>query len=471
MVGPYSIIDKLPSFENLVSSPSALWLLHVLEISVKCKDVCSMLLEFPSYPLIGTKNPASTWTPPFIAYNVPLGMNIPTTVGAVMRSFTDAERSINVKDGIMRKLYHMGITAAELTPRETFVEYKQSPREREKTKCYKICRFSCKVEKGSGILNVADPEGLKGIYFLPLSNIKNYLQSYDRGPDGLCELFLGRPIASNLSKVLSSDGEVERLIGDAVDVEESIFRYSLQGVVVLLDISGFGEACKIIRSQMGTFEVEGEDVESWFAQILSRHFGEELIKCGIVQFKITGDGFMASVPCEDATVFNTLKKILRCIIGIRKIVKKFDTKLSEYGGQLDLRVALHWGNYRYGRIASSFSLQPDFEGRVFTELARIEEGMKMINKGFINCKIYSEIKKIKNCCKDRSSVKKIERLLLKYGPVQKGKMKSARVAISSTLMELCSDKLKIIGDINYCGRKKLQVKEKQCDFALFGFDD
>ena len=376
MSGHY-ILDDFPDEHELPEVPAQLWLILTLEIIISDTHGKSMLLIYPSYSLTETEHPVPVtegyWTPPFFGYPVELGFKTPDTVGAVKKRFQ--EYNIDKSKVIGELAYVMGLPNPEIEESKSFIELKRSPRTPNLWKCFKILRFTCTKLGTRGRRNLADPECRKGYVFLPIDNLDKVLKErYSLGHERAESLFLSKPLISNLDYVLKLPQSLSQLKATAISIESKYFRFDEEGIVICADLAGYGSACKYAIEKMHSFTESGTDIATYFRESVGSLFYMFLASVGVSQIQMAGDGFIAAIPKRhfiNNDIKTTLMSFMNAYLNMIDKIDEFNQAIADQSKRVGSRLALHYGNYRYGRIALSRSISADFDGGSIIEVARL----------------------------------------------------------------------------------------------------
>ncbi|HBB18401.1 MAG TPA: hypothetical protein DCZ97_15900 [Syntrophus sp. (in: bacteria)] len=385
----YYILDERPDSDGLAVVPTQLWLLLTLEVAISDAHGESLLLTYPSYTLEGREEDGPLvegyWTPPFFGFPVDLGFRAPDTVGAVRMRFQEHENAIDMRKSIDELAYVMGLPNPEIVNTGSFIELKRSPRSPELWKCYKIQRFTCTKLGPRGRRNLADPECRKGYVFLPLNDMDSVLTSRQSERHGRTErCFLSKPLISNLDFVLGSPERLSNLRANAIPLAPKDFRHEEEGLLICTDLAGYGTACRYAVEHMHSFTETGVSIATYFRESVACLFYRFLSQIGISQVHTAGDGLIAAIPkrhFENAGLDATLHTFFQQYRTMLHEVEKFNHAIGEESKKVGSRLALHYGSYRYGRIALSRSISSDFDGAAIIEVARLEGALREHIKG------------------------------------------------------------------------------------------
>lgn len=375
----YIDLSNKPETFCVPAAPSFYYLIYSLECVVRDSTDSYLLLNYSTYALDNGGIKECIWAPPFFACHAPAPLLGGRDVGHIKEAFGNVEKSIAEDEEIQRRLYILGAVGARVQYLGEILEYKQSPREPERMKCYKIKRYAVSVSDELGLLNIVDPENLRGHTFLPLNRLDEVLRS--RATDGSNSeyWFKGKPLASHLCRLLERGDERQRWLARAINVPGRLFQFSERGLLVRFDISGYGATCDYIRSNMGTFEQTGVEVEQWFNGALYKLFLASLARAGVSRLRLEGDGFLFSMPeaqYPEGSLVKAIETVLRILAELRGSLGRFNSSIRDSSRWVSGRAAVTVGEYRYGRIGELFSSGAEWEGPGITAVARLEQALR-----------------------------------------------------------------------------------------------
>lgn len=381
----YEILDNLPATHYISPPPAQLWLLLTLEIVVRDDHGNGLLLIYPSYSLPSQEKDTSMaeghWAPPFLAYPISMAYVSPNTVGTIKELFQDFEKTIQAEKEIFHLAYLLGLPDPQIRPAGSFIELKKSPRMPEMIKCYKIIRFACLGMGNLGLKNISDPECRKGHVFLPLDDLKKSSWSY-----------ISKPLMTNVRHILSQQGAVEGMKAHAIKLASNEFVVNEKGILVCIDLSGYGTASKYAMEQMHTFSKNGSKIAEEFRDSVAVLFYKLLVRIGVSQVHMAGDGLICAIPVRhfiNGSSEKTYKNLMLHYMSLLKEIGKLNKFIKNSDKKLGSRIALHFGSYRYGRIAGIRSFSSDFEGSNIIEVARLEVALREYVKGPVSHSVKS----------------------------------------------------------------------------------
>lgn len=382
----YEIIDSgTPDEWRLTVPPAQVWVISTLEITVH-QDAGRphLLLTFPSYSFgTGAEHDEGYWSTPFVAYPVDTSYSPPTTVGSLRRRIDLTMAGRNTEAEINHLAYLLGLRDTAVTPLGDFLELKVSPRTPALVKAYQIIRYGLSSVDEACLRNIADPDLRRGYVFLPLIGSGDTVhQRYSEAHQRVEQWFLGKPLMSNIQHVLGTPGLRGKLESLAVSLPRDLFARRESGLLVAVDLAGYGTALKYAREQMHSFGSDTNSIQAAFRKSIGTYFDRMLGRLGAMQVQTAGDGFVAAFP---ARVFHNLAGLVADLLAQwRQLVGeigRLNLEIREEGLRVGSRMALHFGEYEYGRIGGITSFVPAFDGASIVEVARLEQGMADAMRG------------------------------------------------------------------------------------------
>ncbi|RNH98592.1 hypothetical protein EEZ25_26180 [Micromonospora aurantiaca] len=369
----YHLLDDLPDDHPLTPRPVQIWILLTVEIVVRTPVGRFLVAKQPYYS--DAADPESlfegAWAPPFVGVPVPQRYDIAGTPRILRSRFAEVEEDIRPIELIQQFLYEMGVENPSIEERQPFVEIKSSPRNPHVVKAYKIRRFAVHSDLSTSKSNLADPDGRKGFVFIPLDDLDRYV-TRGKADDGKpVWMFLGLPLMTNLATVLSAPAEINRLKSSAIEIGSEYFFHDQYGLVLVLDLSGYGRTVRYVAENMNSLDAGGRELADFFRARLAQWFAELLAAIGARQIQHAGDGFVCALNRADAPALKALGAELR----------KFQDRIEQISAhlpdeyQLGTRFAVHAGNYRYGRVGSALSAVPGFDGETVVTAVRLEQAL------------------------------------------------------------------------------------------------
>lgn len=382
----YEILDKYPRDHVLPCVPVQAYVLVSLEVCVADHNGESLLVVYPSYRMPAGDTPGASaencdgfWTPPFVALNVELGISRPETVGDVFDLFSRYNDSF-LENEATRLAYLMGFTGPKLAYRGHITELKRSGRTPEHTKCYRTHRFGVERLGRLGRRNLADPECRKGYVYLPLPNISESFKerySYEHGRSQ--SYYLGKPIATNLASLLVNKAELENIRATAVSLNNSDFVYEEEGILVSMDLAGYGRAAEYAKDNMHSFAEDGGHAATRMRRTVNELFYAVVNSLETTQMQIAGDGLVFAVArryFRDRSMESALNDILHSYVWTVRGLEIMNACIRSSGSRLGSRIAISYGRYNWGRISGTTSQRADFDGDDVIGVVRLESAVR-----------------------------------------------------------------------------------------------
>ena len=374
----YEIIDSGTPDRRLTVPPAQVWVISTLEITVhQDQGRPHLLLTFPSYPLgTGAEHDEGYWSTPFVAYPVNMGYGPPTTVASLRRQIDRTMAGKDPDGDISQLAYLLGLRDTTMTPLGEFIELKVSPRTPDLVKAFKFVRHGLSTVDEACLRNIADPDLRRGYVFLPLDQSGYLRQRHSDVHRRDEQWFLGKPLMSNIQHVVATPGLRATLASSSIGLPRDLFARKENGLLVAVDLAGYGTALKYAREQMHSFGSEANSIQAAFRKSIGTHFDRMLGQLGAMQVQTAGDGFVAAFPVR---VFGDIARLVaelmaqwRRFVGGIGVLNK---EIREDGLRVGSRMALHFGEYEYGRIGGITSFVPAFDGGSVVEVARLEQGL------------------------------------------------------------------------------------------------
>lgn len=375
----YEIIDSGTPDRRLETPPAQVWVICTLEITVhQAPAHPHLLVTYPSYPLgTGPAHDEGYWATPFLAYPVNVGYSPPTTIRSLRRHIDNTVATLDPDGDIDQLADLLGLRDITVDRLGEFIEVKMSPRSPDLVKAFKIIRYGLSAVDDACLRNIADPDLRRGYAFLPLDPGSDFLhERYSQAHRRHEQWFLGKPLMSHIQHVLATPGLRATLASSSISLSRELFARTESGLLVAVDLAGYGTALKYAREQMHSFGSDAKSIQAAFRKSIGTYFDRMLGQLGAMQVQTAGDGFVAAFP---ARVFGDLDGLVadllaqwRLFIGGIAVLNK---EIREEGLRVGSRMALHFGEYEYGRIGGVNSYVPAFDGASIVEVARLEQGL------------------------------------------------------------------------------------------------
>ncbi|MBB5852966.1 hypothetical protein ACFQ05_06675 [Amycolatopsis umgeniensis] len=376
----YEIIDCDDDFMRLPVAPAQVWVIASLEMCVRNRGTDYLLLTYPSYPLNGASNPnghdEGYWAIPFVAFPVPISYSAPTTAGS-LRSLAGTIGMPVLKEAVSQLAYQMGLQDTIFDYRGEFFELKNSPRTPELVKAYKVVRFGLTSLASVSVRNLADPDVRYGYAYLPLSNYEVATKVKHSPAHHRTERwYLGKPLMSDIDYILSDQGRRRSIATTSIDIDDQVFFRRETGLLLAADLSGYGAALRYVHENMRSFREDPTAIQDSFRRAVSESFERMLTRLGATQVQLAGDGFVAALPKR---VTQDLQHAVVEVLSEWRLVvddvASLNAAIRDPKFQVGSRIALHLGDYSYGRVGGAGSFSAAFDGAAIIEVVRLEQGL------------------------------------------------------------------------------------------------
>lgn len=361
---------------------SNLYVVSSLEISVADKTGTGLALRLHSYPS-DTLRPGY-WAPPNLQYPVNNGYDAPQQtheIVAEMETFVQGHAAAMREDlTLLAESFGLRGAVIDRVQEDYVVELKPSINQPAIINAFCTVRFALRrgLREGSEA-NLVDREGRHGFVLLPLDGPARQIQVRERrdtaGTNQHSLYFLGKPIMSGLHHILKDRVRVDAMRRRAIDVTLVETRLAQRGIVAVADVAGYG---RVLNSEfLGLMTDPNTERREYQSRVLGA-LETALTATGTTQVQTAGDGFVAGYPtADDERVLDTLMDVIQHWTDSVSIIDGINERLASAGNRLRLgsRIALHFGNYEWGRINGMGSFMPAFNGPAIVDTARLEQGL------------------------------------------------------------------------------------------------
>ncbi len=341
----YIDLSRKPEGFSVPVAPSFYYLIYSLEVVLSDSTDTCLLIGYSTYALTDGRIKECIWAPPFFACHAPAPLLGGRDVGHIRRTFAGVEKTIAEDDEIQRRLYLLGAVGADVEFLGEILEYKRSLASQIEENVIKGKRYAVTVSDELALLNIIDPENLKGHVFLPVNRLDDVLLKRASGKDGQNYWFKGKPLASHLCRLIDEYDEQPHWMSRAIRAPEHLFQYAEQGLLVRFDIAGYGTSCDYIRSQMGTFQQSGTVVEEWFNGALYKLFLTLTARHGLTRLRLEGDGFIATMPQHqfpEGLLHLAVEAVLKMLSELRSGLDRFNAAIRDPARRTPVRARYAW---------------------------------------------------------------------------------------------------------------------------------
>lgn len=362
------ILDSCNDTQRLIE-PVEYWVLNLLTIVLEDNGHRYLVLEYPSYSEIesnGRKNDC-IWSVPYMAYLLKIeGSQRLDTVGDIKSFYNNGLKRKNklFKELENYRFYHMGISHFTKVNGRSYIEYKRSPRQPDRWKCYYINEYYITGIDHLGLLNLTDSEGLHAYRYLPIDNRSLFWETDND------IIFMGKKLSSNIASMLNNSWL--QLMKYSNSVTSDMLNYPVYGLILRFDIIGFTKIYEKILSEFKTFDYNGKDLSGDFISKLSYVFENRLQQYSIDQYTIEGDGAIAAIPISsmDNLGHSDIVKYLNLITDIQRDISRL---LINLDSSIYIRCVLLNGQYMYGKLAGLSSLHKSVTGDIMIKASRMDQ--------------------------------------------------------------------------------------------------
>ena len=361
--------DQAVEFE-----PNEFWILNLFSIVLSEPNESSyekqyLILEYPSYTEIEMNGKINDciWSVPYLACLLKKsGAKRYTTVKEIKKFY---EEQLKLNQQLIGELenyrfYHMGISNYEKTEGPHYIEYKKSPRQPDKWKCYYIQEYYISEIDSLGLINLVDVEGLHAYRYFSLDWIERR--------EILPNRFLGKRFSSNIYRMLTQSQS--NIIQYSNPISKDMLTYSLSGYAFIFDIIGFTKIFNHINNSLGTLNSSGLDIAHSFVAQISEIITSHLHEVDITQYKIEGDGVTGTLPVYDS---REKRECLSILLEVAESIQSdINLLLSRLNITVNIRGSIIYGQYLYGKISGLSTHKQNFAGDLMIRLSRSDQFLK-----------------------------------------------------------------------------------------------
>jgi hypothetical protein len=183
-------------------------------------------------------------------------------------------------------------------------------------------------------------------------------------------------VMSNVEWLLKNEAARKAISDQAIDVRSELFYRKESGLVCAADLAGYGSAHRYASENMHAFGLRQDEISQFFRRSVATRLEEMLTTVGTTQVQTAGDGFLAAFPdrvSEDRT--SKVAEIVSRWTTVTEEVERLNGYIRDQRFRIGSRLAIHSGDYDYGRIGASSSFVPAFDGTCIIEVARLEQAL------------------------------------------------------------------------------------------------
>jgi hypothetical protein len=185
---------------------------------------------------------------------------------------------------------------------------------------------------------------------------------------------------SNVEHILLDERARNAMASSAIEVDHSIFFRRESGLLCAVDLAGYGTALSYALENMHSFNDSPAAIQDTFRKSVAAQFAQMLGRLGVMQVQTAGDGFLATFPARVFELRGTIDRLLREWGTVVARVKQLNSSIRNPDYQVGSRMALHFGDYEYGRTCGARSINPAFDGAAIIEVARLEQALAIATR-------------------------------------------------------------------------------------------
>lgn len=369
-------LDHIPGRSPLPEVPAKYWHIAQLVIVVRDRFGPHLVTQLHSYAPQGHFSDSDRgeghWVPPYVSFEVQVDDPPPMTVRDVKRILDESEEKERMAREVRVYAWRLGFGGLTVTHMGALTQLKRSLRVPQQWMVFRFHRYVVHVDRDFGLRNLADPEALRGLVHLPLSDLDDIVVPRER--DGAAEWwFRGKPIASDLQALLTGEDR-ERLGEHPIDLGDEDFHRSEEGLIVFTDLAGWGTALQAASQLVGMGMDGDESAMRFFAQTTEAQY-RFLSRIGPSYCQDTGDGIVAVFHRRVFDLRDVAERVIRAsLVWLRSLEEQINRYLPPEKA-VGSRFAIHVGQYQHGRIGQALSQSTAVRGSCIVETARLELGL------------------------------------------------------------------------------------------------
>lgn len=393
---PYTWYDltagDTPTNVRFSPRPQSLQLLATIEVVVKDPTGHYLAITCPRYEPIeaGSAGAADVergqWTPPFIKH--PIHAEALGSLAAIRQridAWLDESRRKKIRQEVGRVVQSWSCGLRNPQLRGEFLEVKPSWASPGTQKAYLIQRWFFETEDCDPAA-LADGEHHRGLRFLPIDDAMYEAATKKRKcrvHQDRHTLFLHRPLATNLRFITETPARRAALRDHAVELEPGDYHRRFEGVLFCGDIANYGAACAFAERHMGNFKEGGPEAATMLRESSMIAFSRLFLRAGTLHVHTAGDGFICGLPCslKQRDITASIKSFLSAYKDLADEIDRDNDRMASLDleaepPQLGSRLAIHVGDYSYGKTGLAASLLPAFDGAAVVTVSRLEQALR-----------------------------------------------------------------------------------------------
>lgn len=315
--GDYFILDNYKDDDYLSSAPSEYIANYLYYITLSCpvketggKDRRKnyLLVRHERY-LAGNE----LWSVPCCSYTIQTdgGLNRPKTVRMIREYYKKHMGKLlaDVAANTNQLMFHLSILSGyTIEEGNTFIEYKKSPTQPDRWKCYQVHEYFIKDIDPSDLINLVDPHCIHNYHFFPLSDWEDSdgdIPWIKSAGGKLC--FPGGFLPENVARNIIDQHRLKYYINQ---VPAECMYTSAAGYLMRIEVINYSYAYSNACSNTNLHSSGQLDGGQDFERIIHNVYEQVLLSLGINQFIIDKSTLTAMIPLKQS------KENLKTVIGI-----------------------------------------------------------------------------------------------------------------------------------------------------------
>lgn len=306
------------------------------------------------------------WSAPCRTYNTQFDNRVirPRTIKMIREYYKKCMPAIenDVKANERQLMFRLGLHGGySLAEGDTFIEYKKSPSQPDRWKCYLVKHFFVEDVDPADVINLVDPEFFRGYRYFPLTEWEDAAGNISWiKKEGMKLRIPGGLIPENVVRNIIKPRDLKF---HAIQVPLECMRYDCSGYLVRIDIINYHRtqlnllhqnAHSTSKAAEGTFGYASGNLE----KEIKDTYRHALMESGIYRFFIEGRTLITALPYKESA--ENLDKVICTIEDIHQKLCGISALRQSVPG---IRCAVRYAeSYKYGKLGLGQSEAPEFFG-------------------------------------------------------------------------------------------------------------
>ena len=390
----YYILDDYADDDYLESAPSEFIANILYFIVLSCPEKGledeDVVIRKKNYLLLKHDrymNGNDLWSVPFCSYTVQSedGIYRPKSVGMIRDYYKKNLVNLyaDVQANSRQLMFQLNMLSGySLEDGDTYIEYKNSPSQPDRWKCYYVKEYFVHSLDPSDIINLTDPENLHGYKYFPLSDWKEKKGNiHGIKAIGKTLRFSGGYIPENVAKNIFNQ---RKLLKNIIEVQPSHLSYVYSGYLFCVDIIDFAyTSAYIYTHSLIHNRVSDSNISDHFFMNITYNFEDQvkeiflqaLLDAGIDKYIIKGGTLIAAFTCKKSS-----KNFQSVVSLIETIHSKLIAFLPRFETATGVQGTIYFADYfGYGKKLGLNQSEPTFMGEHFERFSSIAYSLSALH--------------------------------------------------------------------------------------------